>query len=103
MVSSVIELLLETLVSLNAQELKNFRKCLHQIVHHKSHSDKILRKTKLQDTVFSIVLSCGQGSVEKTKEILGEMQRTDQVQMLSAKSSEFNSKDKIYLRDVINV
>lgn len=107
MVKSIIELLLETLPDLSNQELNHFRKCLLQFSFQNPYSkfqSKILCKTKLQDTVFSMVQIGGQiWSLEKTKEVLEEMKRTDLVQRLSVKSSEYKGKDKNYLTCVINL
>ncbi|XP_019219813.1 uncharacterized protein LOC102080324 [Oreochromis niloticus] len=87
---SVIELLLETLDGLNEQELSKFNKTLRQIHFHKYYSDfswMPYRGTDLQDTVFLMVQTYGQQSVEKTMEVLKEMKRTDLAQRLSDCSS----------------
>ncbi|XP_025766934.1 uncharacterized protein LOC100692820 [Oreochromis niloticus] len=87
---SVIELLLETLDGLNEQELEKFNKTLRQIHFHKYYSDfswMPYRGTDLQDTVFLMVQTYGQQSVEKTMEVLKEMKRTDLAQRLSDCSS----------------
>ncbi|XP_026226738.1 uncharacterized protein LOC113169502 isoform X2 [Anabas testudineus] len=91
MLTSVIELLLETLEELNDQELKNFRKCLHHIQSNKHHSN-IQSRMELQDTVFLIVQICGKESMETTKEILDEMKRNNMLRKLSVKTSESKKK-----------
>ncbi|XP_076746408.1 uncharacterized protein LOC112432102 isoform X3 [Maylandia zebra] len=87
---SVIELLLETLDGLNEPELSEFKLNLLQIYLHKYDSDFSLMwymRTDLQHTVFLMVLTYGQQSVEKTMEVLKEMKRTDLAQRLSGCSS----------------
>ncbi|XP_039886649.1 uncharacterized protein LOC120732849 [Simochromis diagramma] len=87
---SVIELLLETLYGLNNGELVEFNKNLLQIHHDKYYSDfswMPYEWTDLQDTVFLMVQTYGQQSVEKTMEVLKEMKRTDLAQRLSDCSS----------------
>ncbi|XP_074508795.1 uncharacterized protein LOC141778429 [Sebastes fasciatus] len=86
--ASVIELLLETLKDLSDKELEWFK-----VVLSKAYFDRRyipwwqLKTTDMQDTVFLMVLTDGQQSVEKTKEILKTMNRTDLVQRLSDSSS----------------
>nr|XP_024656062.1 uncharacterized protein LOC112431632 [Maylandia zebra] len=87
---SVIELLLETLDGLNERELHEFNKNLRQIHLHKYYSVFSWMPYKwrnLQDTVFLMVQTYGQQSVEKTMEVLKEMKRTDLAQRLSDCSS----------------
>ncbi|KAM6935595.1 uncharacterized protein PEZ65_005936 [Lycodopsis pacificus] len=89
--ASVIELLLETLAGLSHRELKKFKyDLLNQTDFHR-HSSYISlmlsEVTDKQDMVFLIVLYYGQQSVNKTKEVLKKMNRTDLVQMLSHSSS----------------
>ncbi|XP_042073389.1 uncharacterized protein LOC121813602 isoform X3 [Haplochromis burtoni] len=87
---SVIELLLETLDGLNDRELSEFNNNLLQIHHDKYYSDfswMPYKWTDLQDTVFLMVQTYGQQSVEKTMEVLKEMKRTDLAQRLSDCSS----------------
>ncbi|CAI5661640.1 unnamed protein product [Oreochromis niloticus] len=87
---SVIELLLETLDALNYRELEEFKLTITKIRHDKYYSVLSLmlyRWTDLQDTVFLVVLTYGQQSVEKTMEVLKEMKRTDLAQRLSDCSS----------------
>ncbi|XP_018555614.1 uncharacterized protein LOC108899589 isoform X1 [Lates calcarifer] len=89
--ASVIELLVETLSDLSNRELKDFKQVLlSQIDCYKRYSDvtwRMLRMTDLQDTVFLIVQTYSQQSVEKTKEVLKRMRRNDLVQRLSDSSS----------------
>ncbi|CAI5661638.1 unnamed protein product [Oreochromis niloticus] len=87
---SVIELLLETHVALDDRELHEFKLNLRQIHLHKYESDLSwmwYMRTDLQDTVFLMVLTYGQQSVETTMEVLKEMERTDLAQRLSDCSS----------------
>ncbi|XP_039475971.1 uncharacterized protein LOC116330579 isoform X3 [Oreochromis aureus] len=87
---SVIELLLETLDALNYRELEEFKLTITKIRHDKYYSVLSLmlyRWTDLQHTVFLVVLTYGQQSVEKTMEVLKEMKRTDLAQRLSDCSS----------------
>nr|XP_024656061.1 uncharacterized protein LOC112431631 isoform X2 [Maylandia zebra] len=87
---SVIELLLEALDGLNEPELREFNKNLQEIHLHKYDSVFSLMRymrTDLQDTVFLMVLTYGQQSVEKTMEVLKKMKRTDLAQRLSDCSS----------------
>ncbi|CAI5661644.1 unnamed protein product [Oreochromis niloticus] len=87
---SVIELLLETLDGLNELELEKFNWTLQLIHFHKYYSDfswMPYMGTDLQDTVFLMVQTYGQQSVEKTMEVLKEMKRTDLAQRLSDCSS----------------
>nr|XP_024655558.1 uncharacterized protein LOC112431244 isoform X1 [Maylandia zebra] len=86
---SVIELLLEALDGLNEPELHEFNWSLRQI-HRKYDSDVTwmwYMRTDLQHTVFLMVQTYGQQSVEKTMEVLKEMKRTDLAQRLSDCSS----------------
>nr|XP_024655557.1 uncharacterized protein LOC112431243 isoform X2 [Maylandia zebra] len=86
---SVIELLLEALDGLNEPELHDFNWTLRQI-HRKYYSDfswMWYMRTNLQHTVFLMVQTYGQQSVEKTMEVLKEMKRTDLAQRLSDCSS----------------
>ncbi|XP_078022211.1 uncharacterized protein LOC144458279 isoform X1 [Epinephelus lanceolatus] len=94
--TSVIELLLETLVGLSDGELEILRSVLQtQTNLHRCFSDSTLIPLKIEDTqvtVFLMVLTYGQQSVEKTEEILKEMTRTDLVQRLSHSSSQSKKK-----------
>ncbi|XP_075962778.1 uncharacterized protein LOC142965629 isoform X3 [Anarhichas minor] len=89
--ASVIELLLETLAGLSDEELKKFKYVLWSQTDFSRHSSDIqlmlFRVTDKQDMVFLMVLSYGQQSVNKTKEVLKKMNRTDLVQRLSHSSS----------------
>ncbi|GLD53087.1 uncharacterized protein AKAME5_000587800 [Lates japonicus] len=89
--ASVIELLVETLSDLSDREIKDFKQVLlSQIDRYKRYSDvtwRMLRMTDLQETVFLIVQTYSQQSVEKTKKVLKRMRRTDLVQRLSDSSS----------------
>lgn len=95
--TSVIELLFETLVDLSNRDLKNFKKAFHNpyLTFKKWHFDikwRSLKITDIQDTVFLMVKSFGQQSVEKTKDILLKIKRKDLVQRLSSSSSGAKSK-----------
>ncbi|XP_035862451.1 uncharacterized protein LOC116060966 [Sander lucioperca] len=89
--ASVIDLLLETLKKLRDRELQKFKKVIvSQTDFHRLFSDDPWMQrgsTDRQDIVFSVVLTYGQQSVEKTKEVLKNMKRTDLVQKLSDSSS----------------
>nr|XP_046255929.1 uncharacterized protein LOC124064997 [Scatophagus argus] len=83
--ASVIELLLETLADLSDKELWIF-----QVEFHIRHRDSVMLPREIsdrQDVVFLMVQTYGQKAVEKTKEILKEMSRTDLVQRLSDSNS----------------
>ncbi|CAI5661642.1 unnamed protein product [Oreochromis niloticus] len=86
---SVIELLLETLDGLKGWELHEFNKNLRKI--HRKYDSKFsltrFKWTDLQHTVFLMVQTYGQQSVEKTMEVLKKMKRTDLAQRLSDCSS----------------
>nr|XP_024656505.1 uncharacterized protein LOC112432099 isoform X3 [Maylandia zebra] len=87
---SVIELLLETLDGLNDRELHEFKLNLQEIHLHQYYSVFSwvwYMRTNLQHTVFLMVQTYGQQSVEKTMEVLKEMKRTDLAQRLSDCSS----------------
>ncbi|XP_073340769.1 uncharacterized protein [Pagrus major] len=89
---SVIELLLETLKDLSDAELGKFKYTLliqTDYIIHFPYSTLMLRSqtTHVQHTVFIIVLNYSQQSVEKTKDILKTVKRTDLVQRLSDSSS----------------
>ncbi|KAL7393404.1 hypothetical protein ABVT39_010347 [Epinephelus coioides] len=89
--TSVIELLLETLAGLSDWELKKFKEVLlsqTDLYRHHSGMPFILREIEdQQDTVFLMVLTYGQQSVETTKQVLKKMKRTDLVRRLSDSSS----------------
>ncbi|XP_068591178.1 uncharacterized protein [Cebidichthys violaceus] len=89
--ASVIELLLETLAGLSDEELEKFKDVFwSQFDFSRRSSDiklTLLEITDNQDMVFFMVLIYGQHSVNKTKEVLKEMNRTDLVQRLSHSSS----------------
>ncbi|XP_039661994.1 NACHT, LRR and PYD domains-containing protein 1 homolog isoform X2 [Perca fluviatilis] len=102
--TSVIELLLETLKELRDGELQKFKKVLD---FHRNFSDapsSLQGSTDRQDIVFSVVKTYGQQSVEKTKEVLMEMERTDLVQKLSDSSSAPKKKHSVdeYLSALIH-
>ncbi|CAI5644606.1 unnamed protein product [Oreochromis niloticus] len=88
---SVIELLLETLAALNDLKFENFKLVLSEI-HHQKHSSDIpwiwFMLKDLQDTVFLMVHTYGQKSVEMTVERLKELKETDLAQRLSDCSTE---------------
>ncbi|KAK9514204.1 hypothetical protein VZT92_027687 [Zoarces viviparus] len=89
--ASVLELLLETLAGLSYEELKKFKDVFRSQTDFSRQSSDILlmlfRVTDNQDMVFLMVLIYGQQSVNKFKEVLKTMNRTDLVQMLSHSSS----------------
>eukprot|EP00064_Thunnus_orientalis_P026185 superscaffoldBa00015684_g26672 len=87
--TSVIELLLETLADLSDWELEYFKQVIQS--HFYNPYLEILwmlpMKADMQDTVFSVVQTFGQSSFEKIKDILIKMNRRDLVQRLSDSSS----------------
>ncbi|KAI3361306.1 hypothetical protein L3Q82_013478 [Scortum barcoo] len=91
MVGSVIVLLLETLADLNESELENFRVLILQQIYVHGHLSGFpflhLNTTDIQGTVFLFVETFGRQAVEKAKEVLKMMGRTDLVQRLSGGSS----------------
>ncbi|XP_078027603.1 uncharacterized protein LOC117265274 isoform X10 [Epinephelus lanceolatus] len=87
--TSVIELLLETLAGLRALELEKFKRVLHQSDLYRHLSDMPMILLEIEDrqaTVFLMVLTYGQQSVEMTQEVLKKMKRTDLVQRMSDSS-----------------
>ena len=94
--TSVIELLLETLAGLSKRELEYFK----QIIWSQSYLYKpylenpwmLLMMADMQDTVFIMVQTFGQQFVKKTKDILFQMNRRDLVKRLSDSSSGPKSK-----------
>ncbi|XP_049439529.1 uncharacterized protein LOC125893087 isoform X1 [Epinephelus fuscoguttatus] len=90
MMTSVIELLLETLASLSDTKLRKFRDILlSQTDFDRCVSYIPLILLEIEDrqvTVFLMVQTYGQQSVETTKEVLEKMKRTDLVQRLSDSS-----------------
>ncbi|XP_049900901.1 uncharacterized protein LOC126390570 [Epinephelus moara] len=95
--TSVIELLLETLADLRDVELMKlwvFQRFLRQI-HSSDIQRRLLMTADVQDTVFFMVLIDGQQSVETTKKVLEKMERTDLVQTLSDSSSGSKKKHSV--------
>lgn len=92
--SSLTELLLETLKDLNDRELRTYKEVLlSQINLHRSFSNiPLLDTTNLEDIVFLTVQAFGQQALEKTNVCLKQMRRTDLVQRLSHSSSGGKSK-----------
>ncbi len=94
-ISSVIELLLETLADLSDQDFKRFKEVLFEMVIYKDHTDfpsRLLNVADMQDMVFLMVQNYGQQSVKTIKEVLMKMKRTDLVLGLSYGSSGPQSK-----------
>ncbi|XP_053182843.1 uncharacterized protein LOC128366186 [Scomber japonicus] len=86
--TSVIELLLETLAGLSEGELEKFKQVLwSQSYICESYLEISQLVADMQDTVFCMADIFGQKSLEKTKEILIQLNRTDLVQRLSDNSS----------------
>ncbi|XP_067456887.1 uncharacterized protein [Thunnus thynnus] len=89
--TSVIELLLETLADLSKREFENFKKVLRSQSHlYNPYLEipwRLPMKADVQDTVFFVVPTFGQQSVEKTKDALFQMNRRDLVKRLSDSSS----------------
>ncbi|KAL7394009.1 hypothetical protein ABVT39_019294 [Epinephelus coioides] len=92
--TSVIELLLDTLAGLSDGELREFKTVLRQSHLYGLFYWRQLR-TDMQDTVFLMVQIDGQQSVETTKEVLKKMKRTDLVQRLSESSSGSKKKHSV--------
>ncbi|XP_059194783.1 uncharacterized protein LOC131975958 [Centropristis striata] len=99
--ASVVELLLETLAALSDEELKKFKHVLRNHIHSNRRFLDIplllLETTDRQDTVFSMVLTWGQQSVEAANEVLKKLERTDLVQRLSDSSMEPNTEHRAAL------
>lgn len=93
---SDIELLLETLADLKVNELRDFNRVLQsQVQFHRPHSNipwSLFMMADLQDTVFLMVPTTGQESVEMAKKVLKKLNRTDLVQRLLDRSSGPTSK-----------
>ncbi|XP_042345902.1 uncharacterized protein LOC121945668 [Plectropomus leopardus] len=85
----VIELLLQTLADLSDQELEEFNSVLlsETDFDFSDISSMLLVIKDRQVTVFVMVQTHGQQSVETTKEVLKKIERTDLVQRLSDSSS----------------
>nr|XP_046255938.1 uncharacterized protein LOC124065000 isoform X2 [Scatophagus argus] len=97
--TAVKEVLLETLNDLSHKELKNFRWLLQFRFFQRSrpHMSPLQTAHSTDLLVELIVDNCGQQSVEVTKEVFIDMNKTDQVQKLSEPSSgpkEKNSLDE---------
>ena len=91
--TSVIELLLETLEDLSGEEFMNYVYMPQTDFHrHLSIVPWSVETTSMQDKVFLIVQYYGQRSMETIKEALKKMKRTDLVQRLSDSSSGPKSK-----------
>ena len=91
--TSVIELLLETLADLSNRELKHFKQVLwSQSLVYEPYIEIPWSVADMQDTVFLMVKTFGQQSLEKTKKVLSEIKRRDLVQRLSDSSSRPKSK-----------
>ena len=111
---SVIELLLEALKDLSETELEMFKWNLCPLeLQGASSVESVQRKAKyipsdllsivdMQGTMCLMVQSYGQQSVERAREILKKMKRTDLVQRLSDSSSRPKSKT-IKTRHIYNV
>ncbi|XP_059181749.1 uncharacterized protein LOC131960527 isoform X2 [Centropristis striata] len=99
--ASAVELLLETLAALSDEELKKFKHVLRNHIHSNRRFLDIplmlLETTDRQDTVFSMVLTWGQQSVEAANEVLKKLERTDLVQKLSDSSMEPNTERRAAL------
>ena len=91
--TSVVELLFETLADLSDDELYDFKKVLWSQSHLPSEiPSELLMMADMQDTVFIMVQTFSQQSVEATMDVLNKMNRTDLVQRLSDSSSGPKSK-----------
>ncbi|KAM8734560.1 uncharacterized protein AB9X84_023336 [Acanthopagrus schlegelii] len=96
-IAAVKELLLGTLNDLSDEELKNFKKFLQLTVFQKDLPD-ILWMLKYRadraDIVNQMVQTYGQQSVELTREVFMDMNRTDLLQRLSKPSSGLKEKHR---------
>lgn len=88
-ISAVKELLLETLNELSYEEQKNFRWFLQFRVFQRSLPFNSRLQTEVSaDLLVDLMMEMfGQQSVEVTKEVLMDMNKTDLVQRLSESSS----------------
>ncbi|XP_034730276.1 apoptosis-associated speck-like protein containing a CARD [Etheostoma cragini] len=96
--TSVIELLLETLKELKDKELHKFKSvliCQTDFNRHFLDTQWILKNLERQNIVFSMVENYGQQSVEKTKKVLKTIKRTDLVEKLSDISSKPKKKHSV--------
>lgn len=102
---SVVEQLLETLKYLSDAELKKFQDILAPLSFHERYGSLLsfraaaernplimLGTTDMKTIVLCMMQAYSQQTVEKTKEVLNEMERTDLVQRLS--DSSFRPKRK---------
>ncbi|XP_045902062.1 uncharacterized protein LOC123969011 isoform X2 [Micropterus dolomieu] len=107
MMASVIELLLETLAVLSDGEFRNIKKVLLKQFHLRRRFLDIslmqLETIDMQVAVFLMVLVYGQQSVEKTKEVLKRIERTDLVQRLSDGSSGSKKKPSALIQTVATI
>ncbi|XP_070767890.1 uncharacterized protein [Enoplosus armatus] len=96
---AVKELLLETLKDLNSEEMKNFKLLLQFMFFQKGLpliSWTRMLKTSWPETLVSMMVEiCGQQSVEVTREVFMDMNRTDLVQRLSETSSRPKEKHSV--------
>ena len=97
--TSVIELLLETLKHLSGRNFEEFKEDLPRSINFRTrHSvfqlKQLMETADMQDTVFLMVQHYGHKSVKMTKEVLQKMKRTDLVQRLSDSSSGPESKTR---------
>lgn len=88
-ITAVKELLLETLNELSYEERKNFKWFLQFRFFQRSLPQISLLQTEdSADLLVDLMMEkCGQKSVELTKEVLMDMNKTDLVQRLSESSS----------------
>ena len=96
-IPAVKHLLLETLNDLRNKELKEFKWFLQMILSQKELQDISWMKRHTDDRaqiVDQMVQTLGQQSVELTREVYMNMNRTDLVQRLSEPSSELKGKTK---------
>ena len=96
-IPAVKHLLLETLNDLRNKELKEFKWFLQMILSQKELQDISWMKRHTDDRaqiVDQMVQTLGQQSVELTREVYMNMNRTDLVQRLSKPSSEPKGKTR---------
>ncbi len=93
--SSVTELLLETLADLSHGDLERFKEALdriHLCRYYSKISLRLLKTADMQDTMFLMIRIYGQQTLEITKVFLKNMNRIDLAQRLTDKSSGPQSK-----------
>lgn len=97
-----IALLMETLADLSDREVMYFKKSLSPVHPYQQDcrlQQILLEMADLKNTVVFTVLVCGHKFMEKTKEILTKIRKTNLVRRLSDSHSRQRGKMKIYFDD----